>query len=101
MTPFPSTPCIEFEGKSRANGYGLVNRRGRGHSPQLAHRWAYEQVHGPIPKGKVIMHLCDNRLCINVEHLKMGTQSENLRMAYERGMPPRGCCAPGFRKKAS
>lgn len=42
-----------------------------------AHRVIYENYYGEIPKGMVIMHLCDNPKCINIKHLKMGTFKEN------------------------
>jgi hypothetical protein len=38
----------------------------------------------------VVMHLCDNRGCVNLDHLQLGTQGDNLRMAYAHGMFPRG-----------
>jgi hypothetical protein len=59
-------------------------------SPMLAHRYTWIKANGPIPEGMVVMHLCDNRGCINIDHLAVGTQGDNLRMAYQRGMKPRG-----------
>jgi hypothetical protein len=42
------------------------------------HRFIYEQCFGEIPEGMVVMHKCDNHLCINPEHLILGTQLENM-----------------------
>jgi hypothetical protein len=41
------------------------------------HRVSYEHFIGPITKGMVIMHTCDNRKCINPNHLKAGTINDN------------------------
>jgi len=51
----------------------------------LAHRLAYEDFWGPIPKGFIVMHLCDNPSCINPEHLRLGTKGNNLKDAYDKG----------------
>lgn len=49
------------------------------------HRVAYEQAHGQIPPGMVVMHSCDNPPCVNPDHLIIGTQSENVRDMYHKG----------------
>lgn len=41
-------------------------------------RYLYEQLNGPIPDKLVIRHICDNPLCINIDHLILGTQRENI-----------------------
>jgi hypothetical protein len=43
------------------------------------HRYSYELVHGPIPDGLTIDHLCRVRHCVNPEHLEAVTHRENLR----------------------
>jgi len=64
------------------NGYVMVRRNG---THQFAHRYVYELFKGKIPDGYVICHQCDNRKCINPDHLVADTQSRNMRDAYERG----------------
>lgn len=72
----PDTGCHVWQGAVTKLGYGLTTRDGR---RLYAHRDAYEIVHGPIPKGIVLDHLCRNPSCINPEHLEPVTQAENMR----------------------
>ena len=43
-----------------------------------AHRWAWEQVRGQIPKGLVVDHLCRVRWCCNPDHMELVTNRENI-----------------------
>lgn len=79
--PVPSG-CIEWTGSRFTNGYGILTHKDR---HLLAHRVAWQEANGPIPEGMVVMHLCDNRPCVNVEHLRLGTQADNMRDAKEKG----------------
>lgn len=51
----------------------------------FAHRRAYEVVHGPIPRRKVVRHTCDDPACVNPAHLLVGTQKQNIQDAVQRG----------------
>lgn len=51
----------------------------------LLHRWIYEEMFGPIPPGMVVLHKCDNSLCINPEHMQIGTQKENVDDMIQKG----------------
>lgn len=59
-----------------------VKRYGR---YMLLHRWIFEEMHGPIPDNMVILHKCDNSLCINPEHMELGTQKENMQDMKRKG----------------
>jgi transcriptional regulator of met regulon len=64
------------------SGYGAVNLGGgrvRG-----VHRLACTFAHGEPSAGMKALHSCDTPLCINPDHLRWGTQRENLADAYER-----------------
>lgn len=50
-----------------------------------AHVRAWELFVGPVPQGLYVLHDCDNRRCVNVCHLKVGTQLRNMRDMVERG----------------
>jgi hypothetical protein len=50
----------------------------------LAHRWAWSAANGD-PGPLNVLHRCDNRLCVNVEHLFLGTQADNMRDMDSKG----------------
>ena len=78
-----SNGCVIWTGAKRATGYGhkLVNGKYK-----LVHRAVIELNSGTeIEGGLVVMHLCDNRLCINPEHLQLGTSKENTQDAIIKG----------------
>jgi DNA-binding transcriptional regulator YiaG len=78
------TGCMEWQGARRPDNYGMLSR----HSKEMrVHRLSCFLAHGEttIPRA-VVMHLCDNRPCINPEHLRWGTQKENIQDASAKGL---------------
>ena len=54
------------------------------------HRWVLEMAYGlrPWPTGLETMHLCDRPACFRLEHLTLGTGSDNTRDAIAKGRRP-------------
>ena len=57
------------------SGYGRMFRNGR---TELAHRISYDLYRGPIPTGYLVCHTCDVPLCVNPDHLFLGTHKDNM-----------------------
>jgi hypothetical protein len=85
--------CWEWQRKKDAAGYGRL-QVSMGSRTNIrwssAHRYAYEVFVGAIPEGKCVLHRCDNRGCINPEHLFIGTQQDNVRDMDRKGRRTKG-----------
>lgn len=75
--------CWKWTGSHQKQGYGLVYRK---NGSRLASRISWELHNGPIPKGMLILHKCDNPPCTKPAHLEVGDHRKNLIDAYERGL---------------
>jgi len=59
--------CVPWVGATNSSGYGARTINGE---PWLAHRAAYVEAYGEIPAAAQIHHVCENRLCVNRDHLE-------------------------------
>lgn len=78
--------CWPWTGWTNDRGYGHITiddgnvKRGMG-----AHKAMYIIAKGPVPDGLFVLHSCDNPPCCNPEHLRVGTQVENMADRREHG----------------
>lgn len=89
----PHGRCHLWTGATNKGGYGVFWAGGK---TVLAHRWAFEAEHGPIPLGLYPDHRCHtdhpdcppgpcvHRACVRTDHLELVTDDENRRRARAR-----------------
>ena len=74
--------CWIWQGNWFIRGYGALRVNGK---QVYAHRVAWELTYGLIPAGLNVCHHCDNPPCVRPDHLFIGTQSDNLHDAINKG----------------
>ena len=72
-TKNPDNGCWEWNGQIANSGYGRI--KVKDHHGELrmqsAQHASYEAFIGPLPDGLLVKQACNNRLCINPEHLEL------------------------------
>lgn len=80
--------CLEWVNKPTGSGYGVfIHDTVRWSAHRLAWEFANNKL---IPKGMLVRHTCDNRICVNPKHLLLGTPKQNSRDAVDRNRMAKG-----------
>ena len=74
--------CHIWTGYVLPNGYAQCSFRSK---ISRAHIVMYAITKGPVPKGMVVRHTCDNPICLNPDHLELDTQEQNVQDSIKRG----------------
>jgi hypothetical protein len=78
--------------KPGSTGYPSMRMNGRSNLSIL--KLKYEQKYGKIPKGKCMLHKCDNRRCINPDHVMIGSKGDNCRDRHVKKRDCHGTMSP-------
>ena len=82
--------CWPWEGATDKYGYGLIGEGAPSRKLLQVHRVTFESKNGPIPKGLLVMHSCDNPGCCNPAHLAAGTHQQNMDDRDRKGRNAKG-----------
>ena len=78
--------CWVWKGSRSGASYGSFSwRHEKKHYKSDAHRFSWMIYKGDIPEEKIVCHSCDNKLCVNPDHLWMGSYRENTHDMIKKG----------------
>jgi hypothetical protein len=93
VLPEPNSGCWLWDGPVDSSGYGRFRL---GSSKVRVHRVSYGMHHGrPVPNGMRVLHSCDVPACVNPDHLRLGTDADNVADKVARNRQARGERVPG------
>ncbi len=90
--------CWEWQKGKHGVGYGSVSRKFGGGG--YAHRAMYLVAKGEIPAKMYVLHKCDNRTCINPDHLFLGTHLDNIQDMHKKNRQ-KGGSMPGAKNPSA
>ena len=87
LHPVLKTRCHLWTGTILSEGYGQAHMNGR---RWRAHRLAYAILVGVVSDDIMVLHKCDNRKCVNPDHLFLGDHLTNMKDMTVKGRQAKG-----------
>ncbi len=84
--------CWNWTAGKNTGGYGHFWLKGK---DAVASRVSWELLNGPIINNLCVLHKCDNKTCVNPDHLFLGTNKENTEDMFKKGRQPKNTGAKG------